>query len=116
MLKLQEFHSIIIFELLPNRPTAVKIPDDNNASEIIRYFFDVQKRAKCLGLFRAMRRYQNRYLSYVHIATGKGGYLISRTENTVIIFHLVSMVKNNDTIYHGLSINMTILHMLNERK
>ena len=50
MLKLQEFHSIIIFELLPNRPTAVMIPDDNNASETIRYFFDVQKRAKCLGV------------------------------------------------------------------
>jgi len=32
----------------------------------------------------------------VHIATGKGGYFFSRTENTVIIFHLVSIVKYNN--------------------
>jgi len=35
----------------------------------------------------------------VHIATGKGGYFFSRTENTVIIFHLVSIVKYNNTSY-----------------
>jgi hypothetical protein len=34
--------------------------------------------------------------SYVHIATGKGGYFFSRTENTVIIFHLISIVKYNN--------------------
>ena len=42
--------SMSISELLPNRPAAAMIPDDNNAREIIRYFIDVQKRAKCLGV------------------------------------------------------------------
>ena len=37
--------------------------------------------------------------SYVHIATGKGGYFFSRTEHTVIIFHLVSIVKYNNIQY-----------------
>ena len=39
-----------ISELLPNRPTAAMISGDNNAREIIRYFIDVQKRAKFLGV------------------------------------------------------------------
>jgi hypothetical protein len=34
----------------------------------------------------------------VHIVTGKGGYFFSSTENTVIIFHLVSIVKYNNII------------------
>ena len=42
--------SMSISELLPNRPAAAMIPDDNNAREIIRYFIDVQKRAKFLGV------------------------------------------------------------------
>ena len=33
----------------------------------------------------------------MHIATGKGGYFFSRAENTVITFHLVSIVKYNNT-------------------
>ena len=32
----------------------------------------------------------------MNIATGKGGHFFSRTENTVIIFHLVSIVKYNN--------------------
>ena len=39
-----------ISELLPNRPAAAMISDDNNAREIIRYFIDVQNRAKFLGV------------------------------------------------------------------
>ena len=42
--------SMSISELLPNRPAAAMIPDDNNATEIIRYLIDVQKRAKFLGV------------------------------------------------------------------
>jgi hypothetical protein len=42
--------SMSISELHPNRPAAAMIPDDNNAREIIRYFIDVQKRTKCLGV------------------------------------------------------------------
>ena len=42
---------------------------------------------------------QTDIFSYVHIATGKGGYFFSRTENTVIIFHLVSIVKYNNKTY-----------------
>ena len=49
MLKLQEFHSIIIFELLPNRSAAAMIPDDNNAKEIITIFY---RRAKARQIFR----------------------------------------------------------------
>ena len=86
--------SMSISELLPNRPAAAMIPDDNNAREIIRYFIDVQKHTKFLRIC------PNPYFSYVHIATGKGGYFFSRTENTVIIFHLVSIVKYNNTYYY----------------
>ena len=42
--------SMSIFELLLNWVAAAIIPDDNNAREIIRYFIDVQKRAKFLGV------------------------------------------------------------------
>ena len=42
--------SMSISELLPNRSAAAMIPDDNNAREIIRYFIDVQKRTKFLGV------------------------------------------------------------------
>jgi hypothetical protein len=45
---------------------------------------------------------QTDIFSYVHIATGKGGYFFSRTENTVIIFHLVSIVKYNNIQYDTL--------------
>jgi hypothetical protein len=41
---------MFIFELLLNRPADAMIPDDNNARGIIRYFMDVQKRAKFLGV------------------------------------------------------------------
>jgi hypothetical protein len=76
-----------ISELLPNRLAAAMIPDDNNAREIIRYFIDVHQ---------IFAQIPNRYFSYVHIAMGKGDYFFSRTENTVIIFHLVSIVKYNN--------------------
>ena len=72
------------------------IPDDNNAREINRYFIDVQKRAKFLEVISSHAQIPKPiFFSYVHIATGKGGYFFSRTENTVIIFHLVSIVKYN---------------------
>ena len=44
-------------ELLPNRPVAAMIPDDNNAREIIRYFIDVQKRANLLGVISSHAEY-----------------------------------------------------------
>jgi hypothetical protein len=49
---------------------------------------------------REIIRYPNRYFTYVHIAPGKGSYFFSRTENTVIIFHLVSIVKYNNKCYY----------------
>jgi hypothetical protein len=42
----------------------------------------------------------------VYIATGKGGYFFSSRENTVIIFHLISIVKYNNIIY----VNVIIIH------
>ena len=88
--------SMSISELLPNRPAAAMIPDDNNAREIIRYFIDVQKRAKFLGVISSHAQIPKRILFVRAHSTGKGGYFFSRTENTVIIFHLVSIVKNNN--------------------
>jgi hypothetical protein len=62
-----------ISELLPNRPAAAMIPDDNNAREIIRYFIDVQKRAKFLGIISSHAQIPKPILfTYLHIATGKG--------------------------------------------
>ena len=95
--------SMSISELLPSRPASAMIPDDNNAREIIRYFIDVQKRAKLLGVISSHEQIPKPIFSYVHIATGKGGYFFSRTENTVIICHLVSIDKYNNTIDNNFS-------------
>ena len=66
----------------------------------IGYFIDVQKRAKFLGVISSHAQIPKPiFFSYVHITTGKGGYFFSRTENTVIIFHLVSIVKYNNIQY-----------------
>jgi hypothetical protein len=85
-----------ISELLPNRPAAVMIPDDNNARDIIRYFIDVQKRATFLGVISSHAQIPKPIFFLRAHCTGKGGYFFSRTENTVIIFHLVSIVKYNN--------------------
>jgi hypothetical protein len=62
-----------ISELLPNRPAAAMIPDDNNAREIIRYFIDVQKRAKFLGIISSHAQIPKPILfTYLNIATEKG--------------------------------------------
>ena len=42
----------------------------------------------------------------MYIATGTGGYFFSSRENTVIIFHLISIVKYNNIIY----VNVIIIH------
>ena len=51
--------SMSISELLPYRPAAAMIPDDNNAREIIRYFIDVQKRAKFVGVISSHAQIPN---------------------------------------------------------
>ena len=43
----------------------------------------------------------------MYIATGKGGYFFSSRKNTVIIFHLISIVKYNNIIY----LNIIIIHI-----
>ena len=53
-----------------------------------------------MGYFVPRADTQTEMFSYVHIATGKGGYFFSRTENTVIIFYLVSIVKYNNVRYY----------------
>ena len=80
--------SMSISELLPNRPAAAMIPDDNNAREIIRYFIDVQKRAKFLGVISSHAQIPKPIFFLRAHYNGKRGYFFSRTENTVIIFHL----------------------------
>jgi hypothetical protein len=58
------------------------------------------RRAKARQIFRGYfaprADTQTDIFFYVHIATGKEYYFFSRTENTVIIFHLVSIVKYNN--------------------
>ena len=80
--------SMSISELLPNRPAAAMIPDDNNAREIIRYFIDVQKRAKFLGVISSHAQIPKPIFFLRAHCNGKRDYFFSRTENTVIIFHL----------------------------
>jgi hypothetical protein len=64
--------SMSISELLPNRPASAMIPDDNNGREIIRYFIDVQRRAKLLGVISSHAQIPKPIFFYVHIATEKG--------------------------------------------
>ena len=61
------------------------------------------------GYFVPRTDTQTDIFSYVHIATGKGGYFYSRSENTVIIFHLVSIIKYNN---HQYSCNNSILQII----
>jgi hypothetical protein len=60
----------------------------------------VQKRAKFLGVISSPAQIPKPI--FFLRAHYNGGYFFSRTENTVIIFHLVSIVKYNNKRYHPL--------------
>ena len=92
--------SMSISELLPNRPAATMIPDDN-AREIIRYFIDVQKRAKFVGVISSHAQIpKTDIFPTCTLQREKGVISFHVQKNTVIIFHLVSIVKYNNRGYH----------------
>ena len=82
------------------------IPDDNNAREIIRYFIDEQERVKYLRIISSHAQILKSIIFLRVQCNWKRGYFFSSRENTVIIFHLVSIVKYNNIIY----VNVIIIH------
>jgi hypothetical protein len=82
--------SMSISELLPNRPAAAMIPDDNNAREIIRYFIDVQKFAKFLGVISSHAQIPKPIFFLRAHYNGKRGLILFTYRKYCIIFHLVS--------------------------
>jgi hypothetical protein len=69
---------------------------NNNTREIIRYFMDVQKRATFLGVISSHAQIPKLIFFLRAHCNGKRGNFFWRIENTVIIFHLVSIVKYNN--------------------
>ena len=112
-----------ISELLPNRSAATMIPDDNNAREIIRYFIDVQKCAKFLGVISFHTQILKPIFFLRAHCNGKRGLFLFAYRKYCYYFPsfsiiLVSIVKYNNTIYVQSSLkiyrknNLFISHMV----